>query len=471
MSTKASASQPPAPEANGKKPYDTCVIGAGPAGLAVARALQERDLPYTHLERHSRVGGIWDLENPSTPMYESAHFNSSRTMSGFAGFPMPDTYADYPPHRDILTYLRSFADAYALTEHIEFGVEVAKVTREADGDWRVTRVDGRQSRHRNVVMCSGSQWFPYQPEVPGDFSGEIRHAITYRNAEELKGRRVLVVGAGASGCDIACDAARTADYAAISMRRGYWFIPKHLFGRPVDTIASGGPQLPMWLEQRIFGLLLRLVNGDPRRLGLQKPTDRLFETHPSVTSLLMYHLQHGDLTAKPGITATDSDTVTFADGTRDHFDLILFATGYRHKVPYAQEYLSDEQHPDLYLSAFSREHPGLFGVGYVETNSAAYGLFDIQAQMIASYIRDTALDPQRADRFAELIRNDRPDLSGGLRFSSSPRHKGYVNSATFKGYLHKVAASMGWRAEGNPPPTRREAPTVAVSAENARRGR
>ncbi len=88
--------------------YDTCVIGAGPAGLAVARALAERDLPYTHIERHTGPGGLWDIDNPGSPMYESAHFISSRTLSGFGGYPMPDHFADYPPHRQVLSCLTSF---------------------------------------------------------------------------------------------------------------------------------------------------------------------------------------------------------------------------------------------------------------------------------------------------------------------------------------------------------------------------
>ena len=92
--------------------HDTCVIGAGPAGLAVARALAERNLPYTHIERHTGVGGLWDIDNPGSPMYESAHFISSKTLSGFGGWPMPDHFADYPPRQQILEYLQSFADAY-----------------------------------------------------------------------------------------------------------------------------------------------------------------------------------------------------------------------------------------------------------------------------------------------------------------------------------------------------------------------
>lgn len=434
--------------------YDICVIGAGPAGLAVARALAERNLPYTHIERHTGVGGLWDIDNPGSPMYESAHFISSRTLSGFGGWPMPEHFADYPPRQQILAYLRSFADAYGLTDRIEFGVGVRSVEKNTDDTWTVTRADGRESVHRQVVLCTGAQWHPNVPELPGDFAGEIRHTVTYRSADELRGKRVLVVGAGNSGCDIACDAARSADHAVISMRRGYWFIPKHVFGMPVDVLAHSGSKLPMWLEQRVFGALLRILNGDPRRLGLQKPDHRLLETHPAVNSLLIHHLQHGDIAAKPGIARTAGYTVHFTDGTSDAFDLILLATGYVHKVPVAQKYFGDEQHPDLYLSAFSREHAGLFVVGFVETNSGAYQLFDTQAQLIAGYIDDERRGRPGARRFAQMIRDDRPDLSGGLKFVDSPRHTGYVDSAAFVKYLGKVAARMGWRTEGLAPSTR-----------------
>ena len=419
----------------GKIQYDTCVIGAGPAGLAVARALTERNLPYTHLERHTGPGGIWDIDNPGSPMYESAHFISSRTLSGFGGFPMPDEFADYPPHRQILSYLTSFADAYELTERIQFGVEVESVDKNADGTWTVTRTDGRQTVHGQVVVCTGSQWHPNVPELPGDFTGEVRHTVGYRSA----------------------------DHAVISMRRGYWFIPKHLFGRPVDTIANDGPHLPMWLAQRVFGTLLRIINGDPTRLGLQKPDHKLFETHPTTNSMLIHHLQHGDITARPGIARTEGRTVHFTDGTRDDFDLILLATGYVHKVPVAQKYFGDEQHPDLYLSSFSREHQGLFGVGFVETNSGAYRLFDTQAQMIAGHIHDVAQGLPNAQRFAGMIRTDRPDLSGGLKFVDSPRHTGYVDSGAFVKHLAKVTAEMGWRTEGLLPRMRSLRGVEAVS--------
>jgi hypothetical protein len=413
--------------------------------------LTERQLPYVHLERHSGLGGVWDIDNPGSPMYESAHFNSSKTHSAFGGWPMPENFPDYPSHRQILSYLRSFADAYRLTDRIEFAVAVRRVEKNLDGTWTVSRSDGRECVYRNVVVCTGSQWHPIYPDLPGTFTGEIRHAVDYRSPDELRGKRVLVVGGGASACDIVCDAARVADRAVISMRRGYWFIPKHVFGRPADTIATGGPRLPTWLEQKIFTTLLRILNGDMTRLGLQKPDHKLFETHPILSSMLLYQLQHGDVAAKPGITHTHANTVYFTDGTQEHFDVILAATGYMHKVPLAQKYFGNEQHPDLYLSAFSREHQGLFGVGFVETNSAAYPLFDAQAQMIAAFVDDGLRGLPTAERFARKIRDDRPDLSGGLKFINSPRHTGYVESGAFVRHLNSVAKAMNWRIKGNPP--------------------
>ena len=85
-----------------------CIIGAGPAGLATARALRARGLDYDQFERHSDVGGLWDIDAPGSPMYEAAHFISSRTMSGFGGFPMSDDLPDYPSHRQVLSYLQGF---------------------------------------------------------------------------------------------------------------------------------------------------------------------------------------------------------------------------------------------------------------------------------------------------------------------------------------------------------------------------
>ncbi len=119
----------------------------------------------------------------------------------------------------------------------------------------------------------------------------MRHSLTYRSPDEFRGRRVLVVGAGNSGCDIVCDAATAAQAASISMRRGYWFIPKHVFGLPSDIVGGKGSFLPKRLERAVLQPLLRLLVGDLTRIGLQKPGHKLFETHPILNDQLLHHIR------------------------------------------------------------------------------------------------------------------------------------------------------------------------------------
>lgn len=425
---------------------EVLIIGAGPAGLAMARALAARRLPYHQVERHTGVGGIWDIESPGTPMYEAAHFISSKTLSGFGGFPMPDHFPDYPSHREVLSYLQDFADAYGLTETIDFGVAVESLTKRDDGRWVAHFSDGRVAAYGDVVCCSGLQWVPNLPETPGDYSGEIMHSNAYRDIDQLAGKRVLVVGGGNSGCDIAVDASRVAATARLSLRRGYWFIPKHIFGMPSDVFAETGPQLPMRIQQSVFEKMLTVLYGAPEKLGLPKPDHRLFETHPVLNSTLFHALQHGDLRARPAIRTTSGSTVTFTDGSAEDFDLIIYATGYLHAVPYAQDYFGSAQHPDeLYLTSFSRRHVGLFALGFIETNSGAYVHLDALAQMIAAHLWDRDHRPSSYAEFRRLIATDRADLLGGIKIDGSPRHKDYVDAHAFTKHRQAVSKQMGWR--------------------------
>lgn len=416
------------------------VVGAGPAGLAAARALRVRGLPYLQYERHHDVGGIWDIDNPGSPMYESAHFISSRDRSGFFDFPMPRTYADYPSRTEILEYTRAFADAYGLRAGIRFGSAVTGTEQLADGSWVVDTAHG-QVRAGALICATGVTWDPRRPDLPGRFDGEVIHSVQYRDPARFAGRRVLIVGLGNSGADIACDAATAADAAFISTRRGYHFIPKFIAGTPSDQTDW----LPIWGERLLYRLMRPLVVGDVRRWGLPKPDHKLFETHPLLNTQLLHHLQHGDIAARPGVARFDGDGVVFTDGTRERVDLVVFATGYDMSIPYVPpEYLTwTNGRPDMYLNAVAAR-PGLYGVSYLEVNSSAYTLFDRVADLIASHLADLRDDPVRADRFRALVTSDHPDLTGGVRFVDSPRHTHYVEVRAYKRHLRRVSRLMGW---------------------------
>lgn len=423
-----------------------CVIGAGPGGLAAARALKAQGLDYDQFERHGDAGGIWDMDNPGSPIYESAHFISSRDLSGFLGYPMPRHYPDYPSHRQILQYVRGFAQAFGLREAIRFNTPVARVEKEDGGLWTITLGSGERRRYRAVICATGCNWDPNLPSFEGRFDGEVRHSVSHVAGEDFKGRRVLVVGLGNSGADIACDAAIHADRAFISVRRGYHFIPKHVLGKPVDHLAETGPHLPLWLARPLFGALLRLTVGDVTRFGLPRPDHQLFESHPLLNSQLLHYLQHGEIAVKPDISHLDGRHVVFADGSREAIDLVLCATGYRWSCPYAADYFTWKGgRPQLYLSMFSRQHRNLFGIGYLETNSSAYKLFDTQAHLIASYLRAHSDGAPSAARFDALIESDQPDLSGGIRFVGSERHAVYLDAHATKAYLRDLRRRMGWK--------------------------
>jgi cation diffusion facilitator CzcD-associated flavoprotein CzcO len=419
-----------------------CIIGAGPSGLAAARALKEAGLSFDVFERNSDVGGIWDAANGSTPIYESAHFISSRTQSAFDGFPMPADYPDYPSWKQILDYIRAFADSFDLRRHIRFNSPVAKAQPNG-AQWDVQLGTGELLRYDGVIAAVGHNWDPVLPEYPGTFSGSTYHTLEYRSGAELAGKKVLVVGGGNSGCDIACDAATHASQTWISMRRGYHFLPKHVFGQATDAFFHHGPQIPNWMAPSLLAVLLRVLVGDLRRFGLPKPDHPPLATHPIMNTQLLHHLAHGDIAAKPDIAELRGRAVRFTDGSEIEPDVILWATGYRPRVPCLEAggvHLT-ESGEDLYLNIFAREHPGLYVIGFFETAGAAYPIVSKQSALLAAVL--SALEKNSsAIRTFEQLRAKPRALTGGMRYVSSPRHAFYVQFEDYLKELDKVRARV-----------------------------
>jgi cation diffusion facilitator CzcD-associated flavoprotein CzcO len=402
-----------------------CVIGAGPCGLAAVKNLLQAGLrDVVCYDESDSIGGNWAYtEDPSRPsVHDRTHTISSRRASSFDDFPMPDHYPDFPSHRQVLAYLSEYATAFRLEPHIRLGSRVERCVLGDDGRWTVRVVAGGAARSEtfdSVLVCSGHHREPSLPALPGTFTGDVVHSSAYKRAEPYHGRRVLVVGAGNSAADIAVDVARVAAHTALSMREGAYFIPKLMFGKPVDVVYSRWRRaLPMPLLRSALRLWLRLTVGRWAEYGLPTPTHKPLQKPPTVNSGVFDALRHGLLAAHPGVERCDGHTVHFTDGTRERFDTIIMATGFRIAFPFLPRHLVDwdpAEPAPLYLKMMHPTVPTLFFIGLFQPIGCIWRLADHQARIAALQISGRRSRPDDID-----ARIRREVMDAGNRFGPSP---------------------------------------------------
>ena len=383
-----------------------CVIGAGASGLAVAKTFKERGIAFDCFEREDDIGGLWNEATQAGRVYETAHLVSSLTQTPFDDFPMPEDHPIYPSHRQVLDYFRDYAQTHGIMEQITLGADVERV-EEKDGAWQVKiKGEAKPRTYSGVVVANGHHDAPRMPSYPGTFKGEILHSRDYRHPKQLAGKRVLVVGAGNSACDIVIDAVHHAKETHLSLRRGYYFVRKFMCGWPTDKVLNffEAMRLPRIVRQYMYMFGHRIITGPARRYGLPTPEHKILDTHPTLNSELPGHVAHGNIDVKPDIEAFEGKRVRFADETSLELDMIIFATGYEMRFPFIDDDLliAADGRPKLFLNTFHPEKDNLFAAGLVQANGSIWRLADYQAQLIASFIIAKARGHERADWFGAL---------------------------------------------------------------------
>ena len=303
------------------------VIGAGPVGLGVARALKAHGIAYDQFEADDDVGGNW-----YHGVYRTAHIISSRKTTEFSEYPMPADYPDFPSRQQMLDYLRDYAAKFQLTPHIQFNTKVVMALPLPDGRWELELASGEKRVYKGLIVCNGHHWDRRFPKYPGKFEGEFLHSKDYRTPAQLARKRVLVIGGGNSACDIAAEAARVGKTARISLRRGYWFLPKTLFGMPSAELIK--PWFPVWAQRIFLRPVLRVAIGKYSDYGLPEPDHKIFEAHPTINSELLYYMKQGRIEARKDVARFEGKTVHFVDGTGEEFDSVVCATGYHVSFPF-----------------------------------------------------------------------------------------------------------------------------------------
>lgn len=425
-----------------------CIIGAGASGLAVAKSLKAHNIPFDCIDREPDIGGLWNIETKTGVVYETTHLVSAAESTGWDDFPMfEDEYPHYPSHERVVEYFRDYIRHFGLKPHIELGRTVSLVAPRDDKMWDV-QIEGEAAArtYRGVILANGHHNEPRMPSYKGLFDGEIIHSSGYKSPKQLRDKRVLVVGAGNSACDIARDAAHNSSTTVtMSFRRGYWFIPKFLLGFPTHDVAATIEMIPMpnFVRRIVFESSLWLLQGPPSRYNLPDPDYHIDQAHPTMSDDIPRLAAHGRIVISPEISHYEGRRVIFTDGTSGEFDMIVFATGYKIKFPFIDNALINDAHgrPKFFRHAFHPDYDNLFAAGLVQANGSIWRLASYQGTVMARFILAQSHEPERADWFRQ---KKSARAQGGVgAFVASDRHILETNYFTYRRALKRLIWGFG----------------------------
>ena len=427
-----------------------CVIGAGPSGLAALKNLLAAGIDAECLEREDGVGGNWNYGASSSRVFASTRLISSKSLTAFTDYPMPRAWPHYPDHRQCLEYLRGYARHFGLTAHVRHGVAVERIVpATADAGWLVHCAGHDARRYAGVVIASGHNHVPRHPAGTAAFAGPVLHAADYKSPTQplpLAGRRVLVVGAGNSGCDIAVECSRYAALTVLSTRRGYHIVPREILGRPADLRGERLLKLglPVWLRRMISLRAMHRTIGRPERHGLPRPDHRLWETHPIVNSELLKRIAAGAIVPAAAVERFTDRGAVFRDGSAQDFDVVICATGYQAVLPFIDARLlgagSAAGLPQLYLHLLHPRRDDIAVVGLIQPDSGQWGITDLQSRLVAGM----AVAARRAPAAAAWLyaTRQRPTPRPSIRYVTSPRHALEVEHFAYRRQLERLVTAL-----------------------------
>jgi cation diffusion facilitator CzcD-associated flavoprotein CzcO len=357
------------------------VIGAGPAGLATSRELQKRGVEHVVLER-GNVAESWSR------LYDSLTLHTGKHMSHLPGMRFPRGTPLFLSRDTFLEYLHEYRRTFALP--IESNREVTSLERDGDG-WRVT-ANGETIAAQATVVASGIISNPRVPKIPGldEFHGEVRHSITYRRPDEVRGKRVLVVGAGNSAGEIASELGREGIDTTVAVRSGANVVPLQILGIPIQYLAWVIRSLPKPAREVIVTAMRKVTelrNGPP---VLPRPSVGPLDAIPLIGFRLVDAIRNGSVKLRGGVERFTPTGVQFADGTEESFDVVLLATGFRAAMGFLGPLVrTDERGFGMRRDrVVSIDQPNLFFVGH--NYDATGGLTNIRrdAPLAAQAVKD-----------------------------------------------------------------------------------
>lgn len=364
---------------------DTVVVGAGPAGLAIAACLRGLGIDPVVLESGRGVGESWRRH------YRRLRLHTVKELSALPGLPFGRDVPRYPSRDQMIEYLERYATHHGLEPRC--GVEVHRASPAAGG-WTLATNEGGLDCRR-LVVATGYNAEPIRPSWPGqtDWRGTIEHSSSFVTGEPWRGRRVLVVGAGNSGAEIALDLCEHGATTALSVRGGQHVVPRDFLGLPSQKSAVRMRRLPLPVRDAVASTISRLAFGDLARYGLRRPESgpitRIVREGrvPLLDVGTVGRIRSGEIRVLPGIERFEEENVLFTDGLRLPFDHVVLATGYRPAldrwVEGLENGLDERGRP---RPGYGRVAPGLWAIGFTNDPGGILRRISIEAPRLAEAI-------------------------------------------------------------------------------------
>jgi cation diffusion facilitator CzcD-associated flavoprotein CzcO len=341
------------------------IIGAGPAGLAVAGRLRKAGLDFEILEQTDKIASKWHTH------YDRLLLHTVKSLSSLPHQDFPLDYPQYIPKQQLVEYYENYAKQFDIKPH--FNCTVTSVIKKNDL-WQIECANQKKFEAQNVIIATGLNRIPNVPNWKGKdiFEGEILHAASYKNPSKFKGKKVLVIGMGNTGAEIALDLAEAKIDVGVSVRSEIAVIPRDFLGRPIQLTAKKLAKLPFRLGDIIGALVRRITFGNIKKYGLP-----VSKTHPRI--LIQEHgrtpiidlgtiakIKKGEIRVFKDVLEFHENSIRFADNKIEDFDAVILATGY---YPAITKFLKNKDSVLNYAGEPSNkiakgEQKGLYFIGY-----------------------------------------------------------------------------------------------------------
>lgn len=303
------------------------IIGAGPAGLAMAGRLSKVGLPFEIIEQTDKIASKWHQH------YDRLCLHTAKSLSCLPYQDFPEDYPQYVSRLQLVVYYENYAKQFNINPHFNTG---AKAIYKKDNYWVVECTNDKIFEVENIIVATGLNRIPRIPTWKNQekFEGEIIHASNYKNPNNFIGKKVLVVGMGNTGAEIALDLAEKNVAVGISVRSEIVVVPRDFLGKPVQLTAQKLEKLPFGIGDWIGQFSSKIKFGNLEKYGLpiskMKPAvlRRVVGKTPTIDLGTIAQIKSGKIKVHRGFEALTANGVAFKNGTTEIFDTLILATGY-----------------------------------------------------------------------------------------------------------------------------------------------